>query len=123
MRELLRSHEEDIVNQVVLRLQTQNPAASRNSIPNSQQINPQTSPALQRNLPVADLTLVRIAELEQQLSQLRAQRESGAGRISTHQSRLPKWQLPSGSYVRSMLHLRVHISLLKIGVSVPHIPW
>ena len=73
MRELLRSHEEDIVNQVVRRLQPQvsSPAFNR-------QHNYYPVPEPPRREQHTDPTLLRIAELEAQLSQLRAEREPRA---------------------------------------------
>lgn len=58
MRNLLQAHEEDIINPMVLRLQA---------------VNPPPSPT--RHPPPVDADLLRITELENELSQLRAQRE------------------------------------------------
>ena len=72
MQELLRSHENDIVNQVVPGLQLQNPAAS----PSANQAIPVTqTPSYQ--VPVMDPGLLRITESENQLAQLRAKRYYG----------------------------------------------
>ncbi|KAG0638324.1 hypothetical protein HOY80DRAFT_1048153 [Tuber brumale] len=72
MRELLRSHEQDIVDRVVLQLSSRN--LPQSSIMNT---NPQASfymhPGTQPSIP--NPTLSRIAELESQLAQLRAQSE------------------------------------------------
>ena len=70
MRELLRSHENDIVDQVVLCLQSQNPAASSSV---NQAIPVTQDPSHQ--VPVMDPGLLRITELENQLARLRAERD------------------------------------------------
>jgi len=70
MRELLRSHEEDIVNQVVRRLQPQVSSPTSNREHNHQPVPDPPRQELQ-----TDPTLLRIAELEAQLSQLWAERE------------------------------------------------
>ena len=70
MGELLRSHENDIVNQVVLRIQSQNQAASpgaNHAIPARQDPSHQAL--------VVDPGLLRITELENQLARLRAERD------------------------------------------------
>lgn len=73
MRELLCLHEEDIVNQVVRRLQPQVPLATFNREHNHQPVPDPVKQGQQR-----DPTLLRIAELEAQLSQLGAEREPRA---------------------------------------------
>ena len=70
MCELLRSHEEDVVNQVVRRLQPQVSSPTFNREHNYQPVPDPPRQELQ-----TDPTLLRIAELEAQLSQLRAERE------------------------------------------------
>ena len=67
MRELLRSHEQDIVDRVVLLLRTQpnpQPAPTAPHPPTLQYPAPGTQPG------PANPTLVRIAELETQLAEL-----------------------------------------------------
>ena len=70
MRELLRSHENDIVDQVVLRIQWQHPAASPGV---NQAIPARQDPSHQA--PVMDPGILRITELENQLARLRAERD------------------------------------------------
>ena len=73
MRELLRSHEEDIVKQVVRRLQ---PQVSLPAFNRKHNYDPVPEPP--RREQQTDPTLLRIAELEAQLSQLRAERDPRA---------------------------------------------
>ncbi|KAG0136592.1 hypothetical protein HOY82DRAFT_598831 [Tuber indicum] len=76
MRELLRSHEDGIVNQVVHRLQSQNVQGSSALSPNTQV---PVGPPLHQ--PPVDPTALRIAELENQLAQLRTPNGPGQGTI------------------------------------------
>ena len=80
MRELLRSHEQDIVDRVVLQLRTQ-PPSQPSTIPPDQLASHYpalgTQPVPHYSVPgtqpvVANPTLIRIAELETQLAELRA---------------------------------------------------
>ena len=68
MRELLRSHEEDIVDRVVLRLRTTHPAFHESVLPN-RQLAP--SPIINQRALAPNPRLAQIAELESQLAQLR----------------------------------------------------
>jgi len=72
MRELLRSHEQDIINRVVLQLSSQNPTLPPATDSNFQAL-PPTHTGTQPLIPSP--TQLRISELERQLSQLRAQQE------------------------------------------------
>ena len=80
MRELLHSHEQDIVDRVVLHLRSQpppQPSITPEDQPAPHYPVPGTQPAQHYPLPgihpaPANPTLVRIAELESQLAQLRA---------------------------------------------------
>ena len=70
MRELLRSHEEDIVNQVVRRPRPHN-AETHSSPPH----NRQAAPELPQEQPRYDPTQARIVQLETELADLRSRRE------------------------------------------------
>ena len=74
MRELLQSYENDIVDQVVLRLQSRNPAASPSA---NQAIPVAQDPSHQ--VPTMDPGFLRITELENQLARLRAERDYAQG--------------------------------------------
>lgn len=84
MRELLRSHEQDIVDRVVLQLRTQ-PPPQPSSIPADPPAPhyppPRTQPAPDYQVPgtqpaPANSTFARIAELKSQLAELRAVTQS-----------------------------------------------
>ena len=70
MRELLRSHEEDIVNQVVHRLRPHN--AETHPSPTH---NTHAAPELPQEQPRSDPTQARIVQLETELAALRSRRE------------------------------------------------
>ena len=73
IRELLQSHEEDIVNRVVYQLNSQNPNSSRHN-----HAGPTPQPAPSNHFTTEqprNLTSHRITELENQLAQLRAEQE------------------------------------------------
>jgi len=75
MRELLRSHEEEIVDRVMQQLNSQSPLlpAVSHPIPQSDR---RFSPSLRGTQPpITNPTLIKIAELESQLGVLRAQQE------------------------------------------------
>ena len=74
MRELLRSHEEEIVNQVVLQPQSQNPAMTPNP-----PLRREIPPAHRRQQPPPPTTNAQVAELEDQIAQLQAERAAGLG--------------------------------------------
>ena len=68
MRDLLRSHEEDIVERVFLQLSTQHTAPYQPVLPNTR-VAP--SSVIARQAPEPNSRLDRIAELESQIAQLR----------------------------------------------------
>lgn len=70
IRQLLESHERDIVDRVVLHLQAHNPSHSHTSVPPTRRRPATGSPLLEHNR-----TSNRIAELENELVQLRAEQE------------------------------------------------
>ena len=85
MRELLRSHEQEIVDRVVLQLGMQNhsqPTTTRPDLPPTHHQVPGTQPIQ------ANPTLTRIAELEAQLAELRA--------LNQHSQQLPQ-PIPLGT--------------------------
>jgi len=73
MRQLLRSHEQDIVDRVVLQLRAQNGVTSSSTIP----ANLATTPYSQTHQVVPGPTLSRITDLETQLARLHAERQLG----------------------------------------------
>jgi len=73
MCQLLRSHEQDIVDRVVLQLRAQNGVTSSSTIP----ANLVTTPYRQSHQVVPGPTLSRITDLETELAQLQAERQLG----------------------------------------------
>ena len=98
MRELLHSHEQDIIDRVVLQLSTHNlpqPSRTDSNLPSSFHMHPGTQPS------ILNSTQARIIELESQLAQLRAQREQ---QNITHEPNLlgtsnPTYTVTSTPYV------------------------
>ena len=83
MRELLRSHEQDIVDRVVLRLSSQQICHSPPSQPNPE---PQQFPEVATLAPRRNATLTRITELESQLAKLRQEHNRQQQAPSAEQS-------------------------------------
>lgn len=77
IRELLRSHQQEIVDRVILQLTSQNPNPQHPNPHTSSSSHPQPvhSPIQATQPPKTNATLARITELESQLAQLRKKSE------------------------------------------------